>query len=258
MATVTYTLSGNSVTFAFTPTSTMVAHTYQITYTSGALTGSTTIAGGGELAPYYTTITGLESGQTYNFSWDWSYNDEGETIQVEQGSVSVVTPEDTPKTARMSQWEDLATRIKAKSDVNITMTTTDPEPGSALAENNFIGVYGGDPIIMDYSSNEIDTGVKWIDGSAIYKKTLNTGTLPSSAGTSATTVHNITDLYKVIKIEGYAYNGTVFSPLPYISPSSTFAVAQILVNTTSVMILASTDLSAFTESYVTLYYTKSS
>lgn len=153
---------------------------------------------------------------------------------------------------------DAVNKSQLDAKPTITMTSTDPGEGSALAANNYVAVYGGDPIIMDYSTNEVNTGAKWIDGSAIYKKTLNTGTLPSSAGTSATTVHNITDLYKVIKIEGYAYNGTVFSSLPYISPSSTFAVAQILVNTTSVMILASTDLSAFTESYVTLYYTKSS
>lgn len=256
MATVTYTLSGNSVTFAFTPTSTMVAHTYQITYTSGTLTGSTIVAGGGELAPYYTTITGLERGQTYNFSWDWSYNDEGETIQVEQGSVSVVTPEDTPKTARMSQWEDLATRIKAKSDVHITMTTTDPEPGSALAENNFIGVYGGDPIILDYSTSEVNTGAKWIDGSAIYKKTINIGTLPNS--TTKNTAHNISNLGQVLRVEGFTTNGTNTYELPRVMIGGVQYQAQIQVNSTNIQIDTGSDLSSYTTTYVTLYYTKSS
>jgi len=46
-----------------------------------------------------------------------------------------------PKIATQGQWEDLATRVKAKSDVVISMTTTDPGEGSALAENNFIAVY---------------------------------------------------------------------------------------------------------------------
>lgn len=48
---------------------------------------------------------------------------------------------DDPKTATQEQWQDLVDRIKAKSDVSITMTTTDPGEGSALAANHFIGVY---------------------------------------------------------------------------------------------------------------------
>lgn len=47
----------------------------------------------------------------------------------------------TPKIATQAQWEDLADRVKAKSDVKITMTTTDPGEGVALAANNFIAVY---------------------------------------------------------------------------------------------------------------------
>ena len=47
----------------------------------------------------------------------------------------------TSKIAPQAQWEDLADRVNAKSDVKITMTTTDPGEGAPLAPNNFIAVY---------------------------------------------------------------------------------------------------------------------
>lgn len=140
----------------------------------------------------------------------------------------------------------------------ITMSSTDPGEGSALAANNFIGVYGGDPIVLDYSTSEQDTGATWIDGSHIYKKTVNFGTLPSTAGSAKGVAHSISNLGKVIKIEGYVYNGVVFAALPWVSASATPAVAQVTINSTSVLIVTNADLSSFTESYVTLYYTKSS
>lgn len=257
MATVTYTLSGDSVTFAFTPTTPASAHTYQITYTSGTLTGSTSVAGAGEPGPYYTTITGLEGGQTYNFDWDWSYYDEGETIQVEQGSVSVVTPEDTPKTARMSQWEDLATRVKAKSDVVISMTTTDPGEGSALAADHYVGVYGGDPIIMDYSTSEINTGAKWIDGSAIYKKTINFGALPNA--TTKTVAHGISNLNYVIKLEGMTTSSTdsIFRPLPHLDTASLSNQVLIEADSTNIYLYTGVNYSNLS-AYITIEYTKSS
>lgn len=73
---------------------------------------------------------------------------------------------------------------------HITMTTADPGEGSPLDQNEFIGVYGGDPIIMDYSTNEINTGAKWIDGRPIYKKTI-VSTLSGSENSVNTGVQNI-------------------------------------------------------------------
>lgn len=112
---------------------------------------------------------------------------------------------DIPRTATQSQWEDLANRIKAKADASdmptITLTTTYPGEGSALAENNYVGVYGGDPIIMDYSTNEVNTGAKWIDGSTIYKKTIEyTITSSSGSGVEIASIGSI----RPIKLEGFA------------------------------------------------------
>lgn len=261
MATVTYTLSGDSVTFAFTPTTAAAAHTYEITYTSGALTGSTTVAGAGEPGPYYTTITGLEGGQTYNFDWTWVYYDDQDPVPVEQGRISVQTPDDTPKTATVSQWQDLATRVKEKA--KITMTNVDPGEGSALAENNYVAVYGGDPIILDYSTTEINTGVKWVDGTAIYKKTVNFGALPNA--TTKTVAHGISNLSQLVDIRAIARNtggaAHVINGV-YGAASSTEASNLLYENCFisadgNITITTNSDRSAFS-AYVTLYYTKSS
>ena len=138
------------------------------------------------------------------------------------------------------------------------MTTADPGEGSALAANNFVAVYGGAPIVMDYSTVEIDTGAKWIDGSAIYKKTISTGTLPNA--TTKDVAHGISSLSRVLKAEGYAYRSSdsVTYLIPFASPISATYSISLSVNTTNIQFTTGTDRSDVAESYVTLYYTKSS
>lgn len=199
-----------------------------------------------------------------------------------------------PRTATQEQWEDLATKVKAKADASsiptvnnstitvtnngldkgtfttnqatagtvaldyptITMTTTDPGEGAALAANNYVAVYGGDPIILDYSTSEINTGAKWIDGSAIYKKTVNFGALPNN--TTKTVAHGISGLAKVIKMEGYTKNSNnVFQMLPYVPTNSAY-LTNVHTDLTNIEMQSIGDLSGYTECYVTLYYTKSS
>lgn len=139
---------------------------------------------------------------------------------------------------------------------HITMTTTDPGEGSALGQNEFVAVYGGDPIIMDYSLSEINTGAKWIDGSAIYKKTINFGALPNN--TTSSVAHGISNLGLIIKIEGAAWNGaSSYTPLPNPSPGTAYSV-EVYVNGANLSVYSGTDRSSFTTSYITLYYTKSS
>ena len=195
-----------------------------------------------------------------------------------------------PRTATEAQWQDLATRVKAKADASsiptvnnstitvtnngldkgafttnqssagtvaldypvITMTQTDPGEGSALAANNFIAVYGGDPIIMDYSTSEINTGAKWIDDSAIYKKTINFGALPN-ASTKAV-AHNISGLSTIVNIEGVVLSGNVYQPLNFYDGAS---IRVAYVGATTVNFYTTNDQSGAT-AYITLYYTKSS
>ena len=134
----------------------------------------------------------------------------------------------------------------------ITMTTTDPGEGSTLTSNNFIGVYGDEPMILDYSTNEVDTGAKWINGDAIYKKTVNIGNLPNN--TTATTAHGISNFSTLVKLEGNFTDGTNSAPIPYAAPTAAKSV-QAYADATNVTIGTGEDRSAYS-GYVTLYYTK--
>lgn len=144
---------------------------------------------------------------------------------------------------------------------NITMTNIDPGEGSALTANNFVGVYGLDPIILDYSTSEVNTGIKWIDGKTIYKKTVASGNLPSAGG-QLLIPHGITNIDKVIKIEGtYSDSNVNQVTFPVNSPSATSsnspAIRTIVFGSNIQIITGDADRSSFS-GYVTLYYTKSS
>lgn len=106
-----------------------------------------------------------------------------------------------------------------------------------------------------YSTTEVDTGGTWIDGSRIYKKTIDTGTLPNN--TTKTVAHGISNLGTIIKIEGFASSGSEYIPLPFVwfNPSSTVSV---YATSSNIEIVTATDQSNRTVSYVTIYYTKSS
>lgn len=217
---------------------------------SGTVVSSATVTTGAEGESVNAIIMGLSPSTTYTITGKINESPAAASI-----TASTTAPSSDPKTATESQWQDLANRVKAKSDVQITMANTDPGEGSALAANNYVAVYGGDPIIMDYSTTEINTGAKWIDGSAIYKKTIDFGALPNNAEKAVP--HGISNLRRVIKVEGYAYNNDVFFPLPFPWTNASSSVG-ILVGHISINIGTGVDRTGFTETYVTLYYTKSS
>ena len=203
----------------------------------------------------YTAGTGLSLTGT-EFSVDTTVIAEKSDIPTVNDSTITFTNNGT--TVDSFTTNESSAKTIALSAPVITMTTTDPGEGAVLAENNFIGVYGGDPIIMDYSTNEVETGVKWIDGSMIYKKTVNTGTLPNA--TFTTVAHNISNLSLVLKLEGWATNstGTLFLLLPSIGVSSNTNNVAVTVSNLDINITTGSDMTSYTTSYVTVYYTKSS
>ena len=172
------------------------------------------------------------------------------SVLYQEDIVNTLTSTSTMRPLSANQGRVLNEKIPV-----ITMTTTDPGEGSALADNNYIGVYDGDPIIVDYSTAEINTGAKWIDGRAIYKKTVDIGTLPNA--TTKEVAHGITNLANVIKFEGWTYNSAQYFPLPYVSTTAVNSMA-VMVRGANIRIITGIDRSDYTTSYVTLYYTKSS
>lgn len=109
----------------------------------------------------------------------------------------------------------------------------------------------------DCSLSEIDTGAKWIDGKKIYKKTISCGALPNTGVKNI--AHGISNISRILKMDGYAYHSSnqVTIPLQFVS---TTAINSVVVNTSgsNIVITTGIDRSSFTESYITLYYTKTS
>lgn len=103
-----------------------------------------------------------------------------------------------------------------------------------------------------YSTTEHKVG-KWIDGSDLYEKTVSCGTLPNA--TSKTVAHGIANISKIVEIKGYSTNRTLYLPLPFAGASATSGIS-VYVGTSDISFETGMDRSNFTESYVTLCYTK--
>lgn len=111
----------------------------------------------------------------------------------------------------------------------------------------------GDP--NDYSTTEKIVG-SWVDGKPLYQKTINFGTLPNTSQKEVS--HNISNLKRAVDITGYFYGSTVVgAPLPYPPnvPQSNNGL-ELWTTSSKVIIRSNVDMSAFTECYVTLKYTK--
>lgn len=108
-----------------------------------------------------------------------------------------------------------------------------------------------DPYIPpEYGTDEVDTGMKWIDGKTIYRKVVPCEALPNA--TTKNVSSGLTGV-NVINMYGFAvYDGVVTIPLPYLDD---VGIYYDIANN-NVGIIASIDQSMYTVSYVVLEYTK--
>lgn len=106
---------------------------------------------------------------------------------------------------------------------------------------------------LNYSTTEHVVG-KWINGSTLYEKTINFGSLPNT--TTKNVAHGITNLSAVVEIKGYIKQSSNYYPLPL----GTFNAnnnPQVSVNNTNVSIITNADWSTGS-AVVTIRYTKTS
>lgn len=109
----------------------------------------------------------------------------------------------------------------------------------------------------NYSTSEIDTGYTWVDGSKIYKKTLNFGALPNS--TSKTLSIGAANVGNYIGIEAVAWttsNTTIC--LPYVNTSNATYQVSIYIDSGNVIVTAGDNKTTYSNCYITVYYTKTS
>lgn len=109
-------------------------------------------------------------------------------------------------------------------------------------------------MLDSYSTSETPTSQRWVNGKIIYKKTIAFGSLPNSA--SKDVAHGIADLDFIIKYEGMAYSGSSYFMLPLVSVSSLAAGVQTTVSKSAINITTGQDRSMFSQTFITLYYTK--
>lgn len=108
----------------------------------------------------------------------------------------------------------------------------------------------------NYSTDEQVVGT-WIDGKPLYQKTVDCGALPNNATKEVD--HNISNLERVININGYAMASNIsngYVTLPLVMANNVGSQIMLLANATKIRIGTKTDQTAYTESYVTLQYTK--
>jgi hypothetical protein len=106
----------------------------------------------------------------------------------------------------------------------------------------------------NYSTSEQFTGKYWIDGKKIYRKYTATGTLPNN--TRKFVPHNVSNLKQVLGITGMAYDSNdnqITLPFNNIDVNGTVVV---WVKNGDIIILTTNDLTAYTESFVIIEYTK--
>ena len=104
-----------------------------------------------------------------------------------------------------------------------------------------------------YSTEEIVVG-KWIDGKPIYRKTVICGALPNA--TTKNVSHGISDLDYVVNYKGIAKNPTVNYYIPINYTAQTDTISYCFISKDNISIYCAVDRTSYTETYVTLEYTK--
>jgi hypothetical protein len=107
-----------------------------------------------------------------------------------------------------------------------------------------------------YSTTEQVVGT-WIDGSTLYEKTINFGTLPNN--TTKEVQHNISNVEHIWIAEGWAENPTThFTNMLSLANTDIAGQWYFGVNQTLVQSWTGKNRTAYTNCYVVLRYTKSS
>ena len=109
--------------------------------------------------------------------------------------------------------------------------------------------------LTDYSATEQNTGCFWTDGKTIYRKVISLGSLPNA--TPGSTAHGISNLSTVVRLSGFATNGTIFLPLPLARYSNFASQIGLYADTANIVVEPGNDRTTYT-GYVVIEYTKTS
>ena len=107
----------------------------------------------------------------------------------------------------------------------------------------------------DYSTTEKIVGT-WINGKPLYQKTINCGALKNNAENNVD--HNISNVDMIFIVGGFAMNPTNGSSIPIIYYDVLYPTYSVrtYVNRTKVQTRTAQNMSEYSQSYVTVQYTK--
>lgn len=141
---------------------------------------------------------------------------------------------------------------------NITVPTSAPNIVDANISNvrNLIKI-NKSTVKYQYSTSEQLTGDFWINGKPIYKKTVSFGTLPNN--TTKSVAHGISSIGNVISMGGTSWgSGSTTLPIPNAPGSGSISFSiSMNVDSTNIVINTGADRTAYTNTYITVEYTKS-
>lgn len=113
-------------------------------------------------------------------------------------------------------------------------------------------------VAWDYSTAEVETGKKWIDGKSIYCKVVDCDALPATA-TTKTVAHGITGLDTLVSAFACARNTTsgIRLVLNDVVPTGLANSVRFYIDDTNINIqTATTGLDSYDDTYAVLEYTK--
>lgn len=109
--------------------------------------------------------------------------------------------------------------------------------------------------VKEYSTTEINTGNKWVDGKTIYRKVVTFGALTNSADNVVGTISNVN---KVIPpLTGIAYRGGMAVTLPNVERGNfEWSIGLGFNKTTGQIIVSKAGYGTYDSGYVYIEYTK--
>lgn len=154
--------------------------------------------------------------------------------------------------------QDLVDAIKASHNQDGSLkddivTTAKIADGAVTADTLALSAKDA---IGSYSTSEVATPFKWVDGKTIYRKTVSCGALPNA--TTKTVAHGVSGATAFISITGWTTNGSNYFPLPYAPSGTGNPAAGIIVAVVGANVYLETgmDRTSYTTTYVTIHYTK--
>ena len=179
-----------------------------------------------------------------------SYSEDTNTVTLERKSSIDTT---RAETVTVKVWQQINVQPSSAGEAESYNDLTDKPAinGHTLGGNQSNAALGiGER--MDFSTTEREVGT-WIDGSTLYEKTINIGTLPNN--TTLNVAHGITYDY-VVDLKGTAINNNTkdILPLPYVGPVAEDGV-RLVMSTTNIIIKVGSNRSDYS-GYVTVRYTK--